>query len=123
GGDRLDLASEGPEDALRVLGHVDAAEPRYQVRSEDDLPLPLRLAAGDHRRARLPAAELEDHLGRGFEARQHRRRVHTALEPVARIRVDAELAAGLRRPARIEQRAFEEDVDRRLGTAGRLATH
>ena len=44
----------------------------------------------------VAAAEIEHHRGRELEARQHEGGIDAALEAVARVRIDAELAAGLR---------------------------
>ena len=66
-------------------------------------------------------AEIEDHP-RG-DLRTHRRegRIDAALEAVARIRGDAELAARCRRAQRIEPGGFEEDIDGLVGAARRYA--
>ena len=53
-------------------------------------------AAGDDDLRRRAAAKVEHHAGRQFEARQHEGRIDAALEAVAGVGIDAELAAGLR---------------------------
>ena len=49
--------------------------------------------AGDDDLGRLAAAELDHQLRRQLEARQHEVRIDAALEAVARVGIDAELAA------------------------------
>ena len=63
------------------------------------------------RRGRAPCC------GRELEARQHEGRIDAALEAIARIGIDAELAAGLRDVERIPQRRFDQHVGRRLRAA------
>ena len=72
---------------------------------------------------RLAAAEVEHHAGRELEARQHEGRIDAALEAIARIGIDAELAAGLRDVERLPQRRLDQHVGGRLRAAGRLAAH
>ena len=71
----------------------------------------------------VSAAELDDKLGREFETRQHEIRIDAALEAIARIGMDAELAAGLRDIERLPERRFDQHVGRRLRAAGRFAAH
>ncbi len=52
-------------------------------------------AAGDGDLRRRAAAQVEHHAGREFEPRQHEGRIDAALEAIARVGIDAELAAGL----------------------------
>ena len=79
--------------------------------------------AGDDDFRRLAAAQFEHQLGRELEARQHEGRIDAALEAIARIGIDAELAAGLRDVDRVPQRGFDQHVGRRFRTAGMLAAH
>ncbi len=86
-----------------------------------DRAAPGRLRAGDHDFARLAAAEVEDHAGRGLDAGHRRGRVDATLEAVAGVGLEPQLAAGRGRADRIEQRRLDEDIDRVGGTAGALA--
>ena len=45
----------------------------------------------------VPPQKIQDHAGRELEARQHEGRIDAALEAVARVGDDAELAAGAAR--------------------------
>ena len=58
----------------------------------------------------VAAAQIEHHLRREFEARHHEIRIDAALEAVARVGIDAELAAGLRDVDRLPQRRFDQHV-------------
>ena len=73
----------------------------------------LRLA-GDGDLRRRAAAEIEHHLRRQLEPRHHESRIDAALEAIARIGIDAELAAGLRDVERIPQRRLDQHVGGRL---------
>ena len=73
--------------------------------------------AGDGDLRGRTAAQIEHHLGRELEAGNHEGRVDAALEAVARIRLDAELAAGLGDVGLIPQRRFDQHVGRRLRAA------
>ena len=64
-------------------------------REIDDASFGARIAGDDDLRRRA-AAEIEHHLRRQLEAGQHEGRIDAALEAVARVGIDAELAAGLR---------------------------
>ena len=72
---------------------------------------------------RRAAAELHDELGRELQPRHHEGRIDAALEPVARVRIDAELAAGLRDVDLVPQRRFDQHVGGVLVATGRLAAH
>ncbi len=62
-------------------------------------------------------------LRRELEARQQEGRIDAALEAIARVRIDAELAAGLRDVERLPQRRLDQHVGGRLRAAGGLAAH
>ena len=76
-----------------------------------------------HDLRRRAAAQFQHHVGREIEPGQHEGRIDAALETIARVGIDAELAAGLRDIAGIPQRRFDQHVGGRLRTAGRLAAH
>ena len=79
--------------------------------------------AGDDDLRRRAAAQVEHHLGGELEARQHEVRIDAALEAIARVGVDAELAAGLRDVERLPQRRLDQHVGGVLVAAGGLAAH
>ena len=79
--------------------------------------------ARDRDLGRLAAAEVEHHLRRELEPRHHEGRIDAALEAVARVRIDAELAAGLRDVERRPQRRLDQHVGGVLVAARRLAAH
>ena len=72
---------------------------------------------------RRAAAEVEHHLGGELQARQHEGRIDAALEAIARVGIDAELAAGLRDVERLPQRRFDQHVGGRCRAARGLAAH
>ena len=82
-----------------------------------------RLAANHHDLRRRAAAQVEHHLGRQFETRHHEIRIDAALEAIARIGIDAELAAGLRDVDRIPERGFDQHVGGVLVAAREFAAH
>ncbi len=125
-----DLAGAGDEEAEMAedaldLGerHVEAGEPLDLVDRKIDRPLVDRLAADHDALRRRAAAQIEHHLGREFEARHHEIRIDAALEAVARVRIDAELAAGLRDVDRLPQRRFDQHVGGVLVAARQFAAH
>ena len=71
----------------------------------------------------LAPAEIEDHLRRGLEPREGAFGIDPAFEPVARVGIDPERAARQRDLHVVPEGAFEEDVDRVFGHAGRIAAH
>ena len=79
--------------------------------------------AGEHDLRSLAAANLEHHAGRELEPRKRECRIDAALETIARIRVDAELAAGLGDIERIPKRRFDEHIGRLLVAARGLSAH
>src|SRR5262249_44467294 len=107
-GDPQGLAAVGDgeaEMAAHALGlapvNVDTGQPRQFVeRKIDDARGYLRRAR-DHDLRGFAAAEIKHHLGRKLEPRQHEGGIDPALESVAGVRIDAELAAGLRDVDRI----------------------
>ena len=80
-------------------------------------------AAGDGDLRRRAAAEIEHHLRRQLQPGQHEGRIDAALEAVAGIGIDAELAAGLGNVDRIPQRRLDEHVGGRGRAAGFFAAH
>ena len=79
--------------------------------------------AGDDHTGGFAAAEIDDHLGCQFQARQGEFGIDAPLEPVARVRVDLESAAGQRDLHVVPEGGFEEDVDGLLGHARSGAAH
>ena len=87
---------------IRPAERGDAREPQRGV------ALPGRRRAGLGDRARLAAAQFEDHRGGGFDRIRHQRRIDAALEALARVGDDLVPPSGQRDAHRIEQRAFDE---------------
>ena len=102
---------------------LDAGQALHLVERKIDHALGrLGLARYRHLRG-LAAAEIEHHSGRELEPRQHEGGIDPAFEAVARIRNNAELAAGLRDVQRLPQRGFDQHVGGRLRAARGLAAH
>ena len=80
-------------------------------------------AAGDDDLRRRAAAQIEHHLGREFEPGQHEGRIDAALEAVAGVGIDAELAAGLRDVDLVPQRQFDQHIGGGFRAAGCFAAH
>ena len=66
---------------------------------------------------------IEHHLGGELEAGQHECWIDAALEAVARVGIDGELAPGLRDVDLVPQRRFDQHVGSGLRAAGGLAAH
>src|SRR5690606_23416731 len=77
------------------------------------------MAGGDDL-VRGTATELEYHARGELDAGKQRLRIDRALEPVARVRDDAELAAGRGDGVGIEPGALDEDAGRPLTRSGRF---
>jgi hypothetical protein len=91
--DETEMGQDAPHLGER---HLDAREPLDLGQREiDHAVVGERFADHDILRRRA-ATELHDKLGRKLEARHHEGRIDAALEAIARVRIDAELAPGLR---------------------------
>ena len=109
--------------STRRISKIEAGEPlQFGGREVDDLLGRFGLA-GDGDLRRRAAAELDHHLRGELQARQHEIRIDAALEAVARVGVDAELAPGLRDVERLPQRRLDQHVGGGLVAARRLAAH
>ena len=102
---------------------VEPAQALNQAEIEIERLVGLGRLAGDRDLARLAAAKFEHQLCGQLEPRHDEIGIDAALESVARVGVDAELAPGARRALRIEIGGLDEDVGGRLGDAGLLAAH
>ncbi len=102
---------------------VDAGEALHFRQREVDQAVVAKGLADDDILRRRAATEFQDVFGREFQSRHHEGRIDAALEPIARIRIDAELAAGLRDVDLIPQRRFDQHVGGVLVAAGGLAAH
>ncbi len=71
----------------------------------------------------LAAAELQRHGSRKLRAGNAEGGIDAALEAIARVAEDAELAAGPRDVVRVPKRALDQHVARILVAAGMLAAH
>ena len=102
---------------------IEAGEPlQFAGREVDDLFRRFGLA-GDGDLGRRAAAQLDHHLRGELQPRQHEVRIDAALETIARVGVDAELAPGLRDVDRLPQRRLDQHVGGALVAARRLAAH
>ena len=72
---------------------------------------------------RPAAAQIEHHFCRQLEPGKHESRIDTALEPVAGVGIDAELAAGLGDIDLVPQRQLDEHVGRCFRAAGLFPAH
>ena len=91
------------------------------VGAKAQAPLPARHLARLRHFARRAAAEREDEPRRRLEAGPHEGGIEAALEAVARIALQIELAPGGGGAHRIEQGRLDIDIDRRRGAAAALA--
>jgi len=71
----------------------------------------------------VPPPDFRHQARREFEPRHHEGRIDAALEAIARVRIDAELAAGLGDVDLVPQRRFDQHVGGALIAAGGLAPH
>ncbi len=103
--------AEMAEDALHLRQrHVDAGEALdFGQRKIDHAVVAEGLADDDILRRRA-AAHFHHQPGRHLQPRHHEGRIDAALETIARIRIDAELAAGLRDVDLVPQRQFDQHV-------------
>ena len=107
-----------------VVGRIDAGEPlhfgrpgrRSTSRGSGTVPATTTSLG-------TPPQRSSDQPRRKLEAGQHEGRIDAALEAVARIGIDAELAAGLGDGERLPQRRFDQHVDGLIRAAGSLAAH
>ncbi len=103
--------------------HVEAAKTlELRQREVDDLFRRLGIA-GDGDLRRRAADEIQHHMRRHVETRQHEGRIDAALEAVARVGIDGKLAAGPRNVDRLPQRRFDQHIGGGLVAAGFLAAH
>ena len=120
----LDGEAEALQDLALTLGwQREAAEAGAALGPQGDLAPPVRDLAGGDDVARLAAAERQDQARRDLGAPAGRFRVEPALEAVAGVGEDAELAAGGGGAHRIEERDLQEDLGGLLGAARKLAAH
>ncbi len=118
------LVAERAEDALRLGGrHREAAQRLEALRPERHAALPFRHRARRDDLARLAAAAFGDELRRDLRAPEGAFGIDAALEAIARIGLDAELAPRRRDAHAVEQRHFEEHVLRFGRAAGELTAH
>src|SRR5712671_4692823 len=89
--------AEMAEHALDLRqAEIKAREPLRLAKREIDDAIGKRHLARDRDFRWRAAAKVDHHPGRQLEAGDHEGRVDAALEAIARVRIDAELAAGLR---------------------------
>ena len=103
--------------------HGEAGEALHFGDREVDDQVALGNLARDHDLGGLAAADLEDELGREFEARNREGRINAALEAMAGVRMNVERPARARDGERIPERALDQHVDRVGAAARRGAAH
>ena len=120
----LDAEAEAGQDRVAFLARdVDANQALHLAVGEvDPTPRRRRVARDDHAR-RLAAADLDDELRRQVAAGDAKIGIDAALESIARVGDDAELAAGLGDIRGVPQRALDQHVACGLVAAGMLAAH
>ena len=112
------------EDPLHLhQRHVDGCEPLHLVKREIDHAVFAKGVADHDIFGRRTAAHFHHQLGRHFEPGHHERRIDAALKTVARVGIDAELAAGLRDVDLVPQRRLDQHVRGALVAARGLAAH
>ena len=115
GAGALDAEAEALENLRRVFTRrVDAREPLGFAPGKIDGAREQRQFAGEREFGRLAAAEFQHELRRKLDPRQRKGRIDAALETVARVGDNAELAAGVRDIHRVPQRRFDQHVGRRV---------
>ena len=119
---------EPAENRQLLLGfEIDAAELADSRRPVDQVARAIEIAVARHmpladaRLAGIAAAQVEDHLRRGFDRSVGVAGIDTALEARAGVADDAVAAAGCADHLRIEQGAFEQYVGGALVDAGAFA--
>ena len=103
--------------------HLDAGQRLHPAAAQQCSCAGVRRPARHHELGGLAAAEIEDHARGELGAGGREGRIDAALEAVARIGADAELAAGRRGAHRIEKGDLEEHIARRRRAARALAAH
>ena len=112
------------EDALHLgQRHLDAGETLDLCKRKIDHAILAELIADDDVLGRRAAAQFHHQLRRHLEAGHHEGGIDAALEAISRVRIDAELAAGLRDVDFVPQRRFDQHVGGVLIAAGSLAAH
>ncbi len=104
-----------------VRWHGEAAEVGERGEAERRVTPPRGLRTGAARLARLAAAQLDHQGGGHVEEQRQVALVHPALETLARVGADVVPAAAAGDPHRVEQRALEEALLRRLVASRALA--
>ena len=90
--------------------HVDAGKPLDLGQREIDHAIVAEGVADNDILRRRAAAQFHHQPGRHLQPRHHEGRIDAALETIAGIRIDAELAAGLRDVDLVPQRRFDQHV-------------
>ena len=125
---RLSGVLDGKAEPLQnVLGlrrrDVDAREPLGFAKREIDAPPLAGRGPREENLGRLAATELHDEARRQLEAGKREGRIDAALETIARVGHDAELATAFGDICRVPERRLDEHVGRALVAARGLAAH
>ena len=103
--------TEMAENALHLCqGHVDSGQSFDLGERKIDHAIVAEGVADHDVLRRRAAAQLHYQPGRHFQPRHHEGGIDAALEPITRVRIDAELAAGLRDVDLVPQRRFDQHV-------------
>ena len=106
----------------RLIGrHRGTAEAAEAFEAQAGRALPCGRLAGLGHLARLATTKLDHHGGRQIERDRRQRLIDAAFEALARIGADVVAAARAGDAHRVEDRAFDEALGRRLVAAGWLA--
>ena len=115
-----EMAEDAPHLRQR---HVDAGEALHLAQREIDHAIVAEGLADHDVFRRRAAADFHHQPRRHLQPRHHEGGIDAALETITRIRIDAELAAGLRDVDLVPQRQFDQHVGGRLRAAGGFAAH
>ena len=119
--DSLDLAAERGEDLRALLmRYVKPAERCRPLGAQHVSAPPIGHGAGRDDLRRLAAAQLKHQPRGNLQPVPDKGRVEAALEAIAGIACNVELAPGRRGADRVEERRLDEDLGRRFGTCRRL---
>ena len=121
---RRHCEAEGFENAL-LLGRVDlhARQAFHLAGPEEDAAFPVDARAHGHRHRGFAAANLRHHAGDMAGGPDRAFGIKPALEPVAGVGIQVQLAPGGRHRNRVEHRDLEEHAGGAVAHAGALAAH
>ena len=104
------------------MRHVEPAEARRPLGAQHISAPPIRHSAGRDDLGRLAAAKLQHQPRRDLQPIPDKSGIEAALEAIAGVARNVELAARRSRAHRVEERRLDEHLDGRFGACGRLTT-